>query len=78
MPITKKNLESMVNRLNAIHGIENANWNTVNSFRLSRDGAGYSIQKVINDFGGVSNVGGCYGMTTKECYYFLKGLLTDR
>ena len=77
MTITKKTLEAMVNRLNAINGIENANWNTLNSFRLSKDGVGYSIQKVVNDCGGISNVGGCYGMTTKECYFFLSGLLAN-
>lgn len=75
MTITKKNLEAMVNRLNAINGIEDAKWNTVGIFRLAKDGCGFSIQKVMNEGGGVSNVGGCYGMTTKECYYFLSGLL---
>lgn len=75
MRITRANLESMVSRLNAINGIENAKWNTAGSFRLYSDGCGLSIQKVENEAGGVSNVGGCYGMTTKECYYFISGLL---
>ena len=75
MTITKKTLEAMVKRLNAVNGIEKAEWNTVGSFRLYKDACGFSVQKVVNDGGGVSNVGGCYGMTTKECYFFLNGLL---
>ena len=75
MTITKKTLEAMVKRLNATSGFENPEYCTVGSFRLSHENGGYSIRKVMNEGGGVQTVGGCYGMTTKECYFFLSGLL---
>ena len=75
MRITEKNLVAMVNRLNNEHGFENPKWNTVGSFKLRSENGGYSIAKVKNDGGGIQTIGGCYGMTTRECYYFLNGLL---
>lgn len=75
MTITRKNLETMVKRLNNINGFNDVEWNTIGSFRLYHDASGYAIQKVMNEGGGVQTIGGCYGMTTRECYYFLNGLL---
>lgn len=75
MRVNKKDLENMVNRLNAVRGFENVEYNTIGSYKLYSDGIGYAIHKIENASGGVSTVGNCYGMTTKECYYFLCGLL---
>ena len=75
MRVNKKDLENMVKRLNSVKGFENVEYNTVGSYKLYSDGVGYAIHKVENTGGGVSVVGHCYGMTTKECYYFLSGLL---
>lgn len=75
MRITKKDLENMVNRLNAENGFINPEWDTVGAYRLYKDYNGYSVHKVENAGGGVSVVAHCYGMTTKECYYFMCGLL---
>lgn len=75
--MTRKNLELLVKRLNAINGFENPQYYTVGSYRLHKDGIGYAIQKVCNEAGGVSNVGNISGMTTKECYFFLSGLLAN-
>ncbi len=77
MTITRKNLDAMVKRLNVVNGFENPEWSTIGSYRLYKDGIGYAIQKVDNEMGGVSTVGNCYGMTTKECYFFLSGLLSN-
>ena len=77
MTITKKNLEAMTKRLNAVNGFEDPEWNTIGSFKLYKDGCGYAIHKVHNNGGGVVTVGGFYGMTTKECYFFLSGLLAE-
>ena len=77
MTITRKNLEAMVKRLNSVNGFENPDYNTVGSFKLYKDGVGYAIHKIHNEFGGVVTLGGCYGMTTKECYFFLNGLLAN-
>ena len=75
MRITKRDLQNMINRLNAINGFEEVKYNTVGGFRLYQDACGYTVHKIVNVGGGVSSVGNCYGMTTKECYYFLCGLL---
>lgn len=75
MRITKKDLENMVKRLNAAHGFIDPDYNTVGSYRLYNSGVGYAIYKVGNSSGGVSVVAHCYGMTAKECYYLLCGLL---
>lgn len=75
MRITKRDLQNMINRLNAINGFKEVKYNTVGGFRLYQDACGYAIHKIVNVGGGVSSVGNCYGMTTKECYYFLCGLL---
>lgn len=77
MRVSKKDLLNMVNRLNAVHGFENVEYNTVGSYKLYNDGVGYAIHKVENAGGGVSVVAHCYGMTAKECYYLLCGLLAN-
>ena len=75
MKITKRHLEGMVERLNYRAGFEEVEYLTVGSYRLYHDGVGYRIDKVENSAGGVSVVGNMYGMTTRECYMFLSGLL---
>lgn len=75
MRITKTDLENMIKRLNAKNNISDPEWNTIDSYKLYKDGCGYAIHQVINSGGGVRAIGNCYGMTTKECYYFLCGLL---
>ena len=75
MRVTKTTLQNMVNRLNAEHGFENVGWDTVGAYRLYSDGIGYAIHRVNNAAGGVECIGNMAGMTTKECYYFLCGVL---
>ena len=75
MTITKKTLEAMVKRLNNAAGFIEPEWNTVGSFKLYKDACGYAIHKIHNNGGGVVTIGNCNGMTTKECYYFISGLL---
>ena len=75
MRVTKTTLQNMVERLNNEHGFENPEWNTVGAYRLYIDGCGYAIHKINNTAGGVICLGNMSGMTTKECYYFLAGVL---
>lgn len=73
----KVTLENIVERLNAKNGVTAPKWNTIGSYKLYKDGAGYAVHKVINAGGGVAAVGNTYGMTANECYFFLTGLLAD-
>ena len=75
MTVNKKVLETMVARLNRANGFEVVEWNTIGSYKLYKDGCGYAIHKIHNAGDGVETVGSAYGMTTRECYYFLLGLL---
>lgn len=77
MRIVKKDLENMVERLNRVRGFNNPQWDTIGSYKLAHNGYGYVIHKVGNEHGGVSVVANCSGMTCKECYYFLSGLLAS-
>lgn len=44
----KATLENMITRLNAMNGFEKPEWNTVGSYRLYKDAAGYAVQMVGN------------------------------
>lgn len=77
MRITRKDLDAMVKRLNCIKGYNEPEYNTVGSYRLSFQNGYVSVVKVMTEGGGVQTVGGCCGMTTKECYYFLSGILAN-
>lgn len=71
----KATLENMITRLNAMKGFEKPEWNTVGSYRLYKDAAGYAVQMVGNTAGGIKTVGNSYGMTASECYYFIAGMI---
>lgn len=71
----KATLENMIARLNAMKGFEKPEWNTVGSYRLYKDAAGYAVKMVGNTAGGIKTVGNSYGMTTSECYYFIAGMI---
>lgn len=75
MRVTKKELLVMVETLNNVHDIFNPDWNTLHSYHLTQTSSGYKIEKVMNDHGGVLVVDNVCGMTPKECYFFLRGLL---
>lgn len=77
MTITKTTLEAMVKTLNAKKGFHDVEWNTIGSYKLYKDGCGYAVHKVHNEGGGVEAVGYCYGMTTRECYFLLSGLMAE-
>jgi hypothetical protein len=77
MRVNKKDLENMVKRLNSNAGFKEVNYNTVGSFKLYHDANGYAVHKVTNEHGGVESIGNMYGLTCKECYIFLSGLLVD-
>lgn len=47
----KATLENMIARLNAMKGFEKPEWNTVGSYRLYKDAAGYVVQMVGNTSG---------------------------
>lgn len=75
MIIRKRDLEAMVNRLNIGRGYLAPTPLTVGSYRLMYMDNGYCVCEIMNTSGGRRNIGGCYGMTTRECYYFLNGLI---
>ena len=75
MRITNNDLNNMVKRLNATIGKENADYNTAGAYRLYKDAFGYALHRVMNSGGGVFTVANCYGMTARECYFLLCGLL---
>lgn len=75
MIIRKKDLENMLKRLNTMRGYLNPHYLTVGSYRLSCENGGYSVREVVNDSGAVRCLGNMYGMTARECYYFLNGLI---
>lgn len=74
MRITEKTLVSMVERLNAARKVQAGK---IGSYRIYKSGCGYAIDKIANDCGGVDRVGNISGMTAKECYFFLSGILCD-
>ena len=77
MRITTKTLENLVSRLNAVKGFENPERYTVGSYRLDYQNGYINLVKIVNDGGGVSVVGAGCGMNTKECYYFINGILAN-
>lgn len=77
MRITQKTLDNLVNRLNAIKGFENPDRCTVGSYRLDYQNGYINLVKIVNDGGGVSVIGSGCGMNTRECYYFISGILAN-
>ena len=75
MRITTKTLETLVKRLNATQGFENPDYNTIGSYKLSYQNGYINLVKVMNEAGGVRTLE-C-GMTTRECYYFISGILAN-
>ena len=75
MRITKNELEHMIKYLNNVKGFTDVEPNTVGAFKLYKDVCGYAVHKICNSSGGVETVANSYGMSTKECFYFLRGLI---
>jgi hypothetical protein len=68
-------IKSLINKINETKGYINAQYNTIGAIILQKDICGIGINKITNEHGGVHELG--YGMTKKEAYYFLQGLLQD-
>lgn len=75
MIIHKSDLENMVRRFNISRGYINPQYLTVGVYRLCRENGGYCVREVVNKSGGLRTVGNVYGMTARECYFFLSGLI---
>lgn len=75
MRITTKTLEALVKRLNAVKGFEETDYNTIGSYRLNYQNGYINLVKVLNEAGGVRTLE-C-GMNTRECYYFINGILAN-
>ena len=52
----KVTLENMIERLNVKNGVTAPKWNTIGSYKLYKDGAGYAVHKVINAGGGLESL----------------------
>lgn len=68
-------IKSLINKINETKGYINAQYNTIGAIILQKDICGIGINKITNEHGGVYKLG--YGMTKKEAYYLLQGLLQD-
>ena len=68
-------IKSLVNKINEKNGFINAQYNTIGAIILQKDICGIGINKITNAHGGVCKLG--YGMTKKEAYYLLQGLLQN-
>ena len=68
-------IKSLVNKINEKNGFTNVQYNTIGAYLLHKDVCGLAVDKVTNIHGGVQKVG--YGMTKKEAYYLLQGLLQN-
>lgn len=75
MIIRKRDLQNMVDRLNIGRGYIAPTPLTVGAYRLDIENGGYCVREVVNESGGRRTLGNCYCMTSRECYYFLNGLI---
>ena len=74
MRVTAKDVQNLVNKINRLKGFENVSYNTIGALQLYRDGIGFAVDVIMNSSGGVKRIIGG-GLTTKESYYYLHGLL---
>ena len=68
-------IKNLVNKINEKNGFTNAQYNTIGAITYHKDICGVSIEKITNIGGGVESI--AYGMTKKEAYYLLQGLLQN-
>ena len=73
MRITKKLLSSLVKQINESKGLEISGYRIPRSLILTEEYDTYGLS-IILEKGGYRRVD-C-GMTARECYYFLKGILS--
>ena len=74
MRVTTKDVQSLVSKINRLKGFENVSYNTIGALHLYNDGIGFAIDMIMNSGGGVKRIIGG-GLTTKEVYCYLHGLL---
>ena len=68
-------IKNLVSKINEKNGSVNAQNNTIGARIIQKEICGIGINKITNEHGGVHELG--YGMTKKESYYLLQGLLQD-
>jgi hypothetical protein len=71
---TLKQLECMVDRINAVKGFDKPEYNTIGSYHLSGAYGGYQLQKVCNEAGGIHAITSGH-IPKRELYYQLRAYL---
>ena len=66
--ITNKDLENKLDRINNIAGHKDAPYSTIGAYCLDYAYGGVSLEKWVNDAGGVEDVFGCGHITKRELY----------
>ena len=72
MKVTMRDVIDLTKTINTLRGFEN--YNTIGALYAYKDGCGIAIDIIVTSSGGVKRIAGG-GLTTKEAYFYLKGLL---
>lgn len=72
--ITKSHVEAKIKIVNSMLGLEEVTYSTIGSVQLDGAYGGYAVHRVVNEFGGISDLtGGHY--TLRETEHFLSGMI---
>ena len=74
--ITQRDLEAVVNRLNAREGFKDAKYSTVGAYCLDGAYGGWQLQKYVNECGGVTTISTGGYVSKRELYNQIYTLLT--